>query len=252
MAASGLITKLTKAGVLLTKPVWRAGLMHGVAATIEHRPLAELITPRTVIDIGANKGQFTLFALQMWPGCRVLAFEPLPGPAAKFRRAVGNRDNVKLFMTAIGPQAGSTEIHLSEREDSSSLLEIGERMEQVFPEARAAGKSVTIQVGPLESYVHRHDVVGPTLLKLDVQGYELEALKGCADLLPLIDYAYVECSFVELYKGQALYGDICEHMSANGFSVGCEINSSVRPGVGRVQTDVLFRRSSPPRAVPLT
>ncbi|MGH9448085.1 MAG: FkbM family methyltransferase [Terriglobia bacterium] len=46
------------------------------------------------------------------------------------------------------------------------------------------------------------------LFKLNVQGHELEALKACEDLLDRFAYVYVECSFMELYKGQALADEV--------------------------------------------
>src|SRR4051812_13666923 len=94
------VTQAGKAGRLLRRPAWRRGLLRGVGATIEHQGLEGWIYPKTVVDIGANKGQFSLFALEAFPGCRIFAFEPLPGPAARFRAVLGGYPHVVLFEQA--------------------------------------------------------------------------------------------------------------------------------------------------------
>jgi len=234
--------KLAKVARLATRPIWRHGLLHGVAATIEHLPLAKLVTPNTVIDIGANKGQFSLFAREAWPRCQVIAFEPLPGPAAKYRKVFARIPEVKLFQAAVGSEAGPMEIHLSEREDSSSLLPIAERMTGIFPEARSAGRTITVQAGPLDRFIGAEELRGRVLLKLDVQGFELEALKGCEPYLGQVEHVYVECSYVELYRGQALIREVMNFLNERGFALVAEINLVAKNGVGKIQSDCLFRR----------
>lgn len=236
------VAKLRKAAALARRPLWRRGLMHGVAATTEHWPLRNLIAPRTVIDIGANKGQFSLFALEAWPGCRVIAFEPLPGPATKYRAVLAGTPAARLVQAAVGPEAGPVEIHLSAREDSSSLLPIAERMTGIFPQARGTGRTLTVEAGPLARFVDAKELRERVLLKLDVQGFELKALQGCAPCLERVEHVYVECSYVELYRGQALIGEVMSYLNQRGFALVAEINLVARNGVGRIQSDCLFQR----------
>ena len=226
------VTRARKALRLLRRPVWRRGLLRGVAATIEHSDLAGLVTPRTVIDIGANKGQFTLFALEAWPGCAVHAFEPQPAAAARFRAALRGHPAVTLHEAAVGPVSGEATMHLSQRADSSSLLPIGERQAELFPGTAAAG-SLTVSVRTLEEALDNDSLRAPALLKIDVQGFELEALRGCASLLPLIEYVYVECSYIELYTGQALFEEIQAFLDRHGLRFRREFNVTTRPQSAR-------------------
>ncbi len=239
------VAKLRKAAALAGRPLWRRGLRHGVAATIEHWPLRGMAAPRTVVDVGANKGQFTLFALEAWPGCRVIAFEPLPSPARRFRKILATHPDVRLFERAVGPSTGEATIHVSARDDSSSLLPIGEQMVALFPGTGELGTR-QIRVAPLDQDLRPEDIGGPALLKLDVQGFELEALKGCAGLLPSFEWAYVECSDVQLYVGQALRGDIEVFLGRHGFRPIAASNRFETPGLGLVQCDVLFARADAP------
>ena len=69
------------------------------------------------------------------------------------------------------------------------------------------------------SIIEMNDIQQPAMLKIDVQGYELEVLYGCQSLFHKINYIYCECSFVELYKDQALTHEIIEFLNQNGFKL---------------------------------
>jgi hypothetical protein len=86
------------------------------------------------------------------------------------------------------------------------------------------------------------------LLKIDVEGFELEVLKSAADLLPHIDAANVEISYGELYHGQALHEDIERYPTKTGFILKGRYNTHVHQGEP-VQADLLFRRASNASAV---
>ena len=72
-------------------------------------------------------------------------------------------------------------------------------------------------IAPLDAFLKREELSDIALLKIDVQGYELEVLKGCESLLDLFDAVYVECSFVELYEGQALAYEVIDWMHERSF-----------------------------------
>ena len=80
----------------------------------------------------------------------------------------------------------------------------------------------------------------PAFLKLDVRGLELEALRGCEDLLARFAPVYAECSFVELYKGQALADEIMAYLGDRGFRLSGIYNLSYDKNGKTVQGDFLF------------
>lgn len=80
----------------------------------------------------------------------------------------------------------------------------------------------------------------PAFLKLDVQGFELEALRGCEDLLGHFSNVYAECSFVELYSGQALAHEIISWLRERGFSLSGVYNMGYDRNGRAVQGDFLF------------
>jgi len=106
-----------------------------------------------------------------------------------------------------------------------------------------------IQLRRLASVLRRDQIVAPALLKIDVQGFELEVLKGSRELLNLFETVYVEASYLELYEGQALAGDVIEFMRECGFEIQGVYNQYEHEIRGALQADFLFvRRNLPQQA----
>lgn len=78
------------------------------------------------------------------------------------------------------------------------------------------------------------------MLKLDVQGFELQALEGCKSLIGNFDYVYCECSFVELYKNQKLAGEVVEYLSRLGFGLMGVYNPMYDRDGNCIQADLMF------------
>jgi FkbM family methyltransferase len=228
--------------ILITfRPLWYRSLLLGVAASVEHVEVLRSLNCRTVVDIGANRGQFALVARSSFPGATIISFEPLSAPASLFRRVFSGDDSVKMHELAIGPESTNTTMHVSGRDDSSSLLPISSLQEEMFP-GTSEVDTADVRVAPLDAVIVAEDLVGPSLLKLDVQGFELEALRGCEPLLTEFQWVYCECSFVELYSGQRLAADIIEWLSDRGFRIKGIYNPSFdRDGLA-IQADFMFKR----------
>jgi FkbM family methyltransferase len=228
---------LAKALRAALHPQYWPALAHAVVPTIEHAPALASVEPTTVIDVGANKGQFSSFAAARWPNARIIAFEPLPRPAERYRRLLGRR--ATLHACALGSAPGRLDMHVASRDDSSSLLSLGDRQKSLF-------RMDEVAVVPVE--VHRLDeilagvVTAPALLKIDVQGYEFEVLQGLGSLAQAIEWIYVEASFVELYRGQRLHHEVASLLAELGYTEQLQCNVAMDRGQ-KVQADILFHRS---------
>jgi FkbM family methyltransferase len=205
--------------------------------------MLQRLQPAMVVDIGANRGQFTLATRHACPAARVLAFEPLPQPAKIFRKLFADNDNVRLFSVAVGLEPGEATIHVSARDDSSSLLPITATQNALFPGTAEAGTQ-TVRVMRLEDCLGSVELRGPALLKLDVQGFELTALQGCGSLLHAFSWVYAECSFVELYEGQALADEVIAWLRERGLSLCGVFNMAYDKWGKAIQADFLFERAS--------
>lgn len=234
------LAQLHKALTLARHPVFRRGLLQGIGATIEHRDQLAALSLRTVVDIGANTGQFALLSRGLFPDAQIFSFEPLSRPAGKYRRLFEGDVHVRLFQAAVAPVSDRREMHVSARDDSSSLLSISDRQVKFAPGTGEAGRE-EVTLGPLSQFISASDIVGPAVLKLDVQGYELEALKGCESLLSCFDYVFVEVSFTPLYHGQVLAAELIEWLAARDFHARSAGNASYGEDSCIVQFDLLFQ-----------
>jgi FkbM family methyltransferase len=235
--ASALTRKLLK--VLCTRGYRDAFVKARVAAAIEHERLLSQLDCATVVDIGANRGQFALASRRCFPAARIVSFEPLSQPASLYQRILGNDPLITLHQTAIGEESGQAMIHVSAADDSSSLLPISALQQSMFAGTHEVGTEL-IRIEPLDNVLSRDEIKAPALLKIDVQGYELKTLRGCATLLDSFQYAYVECSFLELYEGQALADEVWAFMWQQGWALRGVFNVHYDVGGRAIQADFLF------------
>ncbi|MGH7604615.1 MAG: FkbM family methyltransferase [Gemmatimonadaceae bacterium] len=240
MGLRTLATRLRKlVGILATNNYRHALLRHGVTAGVEHESLLRGTQYKTAVDIGANRGQFALATRQCVAEARIFSFEPLPAPAARFRALFEADTRVTLHEAAIGPVHGDATIHISKRDDSSSLLPITDRQNATFPGTSEVG-TAKVKIAPLGDFLSQSEIESPALLKIDVQGFELQALQGCEPLLNRFDHVYVECSYIELYAGQALADEVIEWLRERGFRL-VGIHNAIHDAAGRtIQADFLF------------
>jgi FkbM family methyltransferase len=213
-----MFRRLRKLARLSKTPSYLRGLSLGVAAGIENEIFLKNHSYRTILDVGANKGQFSLVALASNPAARIIAFEPIGHVAKRFRRLHGRTANVSLFEIGLGDENGDRIFHMSKRDDSSSFLPITSAQRDLHPGTEEA-YTTTFPVRRLDDVLRGQDLVRPCLLKLDVQGFELEVLKGAIETLKRVDSVYSEVSFVELYEGQPLASDIVAWLDSRGFKL---------------------------------
>ncbi len=237
-----MISKIQKLVRILKRPLYLRALLRGCAAGVEHEAVLAALSCRTIIDVGANRGQFSLVARKSCPDAVIYSFEPLDGPAKVFRRIFEGDGGVVLHQFAIGPRCDTATIHISRRDDSSSLLPISSVQSSLFPGTEESATK-EIQVAPLSDILSENDLKSPALLKLDVQGFELAALQGCERLFFLIDHIYVECSFIELYTGQAFAYEIIEFLGERRFGLVGVYNVTHDHAGRAIQADFLFMRS---------
>jgi FkbM family methyltransferase len=244
------LRKLTKASKLALVPRWRAGLRQGVAASIEHDRLPLRRDFRTVIDVGANRGQFALYSTVRFPQAQIYSLEPLSKPRRQMAALFASEPRVHILAKAAGEAAGTASIHVSGQDDSSSLLPMAVAQLKRYPETAMVGTE-DVEVDTLDGLFAGVDLEGPVLLKLDVQGYELQALKGGRELLGRVDAVLTEASFVPFYEGQALFDDLHGLLTDAGFQLAGGAMSAQAGGRWE-QGDFVYERPvvATPQAMP--
>lgn len=237
--------KLRKAVQSLPDPLFRRALRHGVAPSFEHRDILQnLGVLNTVVDVGANVGQFALLTLRVQPKAAIHSFEPLSAAAETFRKVIGHNPRVTLHRCALGAEQAVMPIHVTSRADSSSLL-APTLQPKIFPGTHTV-KREEVSVMPLHLALPAGQITAPALLKIDVQGFEAQVLEGCSALLDRFEWIFVELSFVELYARQKLAPEIIDWLHARGFAL-CSVYTdahSYRDGK-MIQGDFLFKAQRP-------
>lgn len=151
--------------------------------------------PSGVIHVGGYDGNEQKW-YHAW-GTKSVWFEPLPD---KFQELKSKGLNAYQF--ALGSKEGKAKFNLSKSLQCCSILEPSGHLEK-YPEFSFEG-SIDVEVKTLDSFEFKdYD-----MLVLDVQGYEMEVLKGAIETLKHIKIIYCEVAIIELYKNAPLFSDI--------------------------------------------
>ncbi|HLY34385.1 MAG TPA: FkbM family methyltransferase [Jatrophihabitantaceae bacterium] len=199
----------------------------------------------TVLDVGANVGQYADALRSSGYRGRIISFEPLAEAYARLAHHAAKDPGWTAVHSAVGAEPGTLEIHIAANSHSSSALPMNRTHLDAAPHSRTIG----IESAPVTTIA---DVVATygvaperTLLKVDTQGYEAPVLDGAGELLREFALIQLELSFVSLYDGQALYPELVARLAGLGFEWYGVDAAFVDPRTGRMlQVDGLFARSS--------
>lgn len=196
-----------------------------------------------VLDIGAHHGWF-FHCWQDWcPAANVIAFEPFAESFKAMNALYGADSRVKLIRAGVGSVAGNMGLNvLNESKVSNSFLrpaaqawyDIAYKHGEVFREL--------VSVTTIDQVFEQESLDSVYLMKVDVQGYEIEVLRGAERSLPKIDHIFVESGIQRLYEGAPRFNDVFEYLTARDFHL-MSMRSWHRGNQVLVETDMLFRRN---------
>ncbi|MGO8676426.1 MAG: FkbM family methyltransferase [Limisphaerales bacterium] len=195
----------------------------------------------TVIDGGANVGQFARAAADTFPGACIYSFEPLPAAAEQFSRNLTDCPRVKLIRSALGSRDGTVAFHPNEYSQSSSVLPQAAEHTMSFSKDKQL-RSIEVPIMRLDTFAAGRVLAAPLLIKLDLQGFELEALKGGVELLQRTNYVLAETVFESMYQGEPLFHELLSFMSSVGFAFRMPLAALRDERDLIVQMDALFTR----------
>jgi len=170
---------------------------------------------RVILDCGASLGNTVAMYRRFYPEAEIYAFEPRSEAFGQLCVACEEL-NAHPVRLAVGDYVGSATMHITRNRESSSMLDFqpGNPCEWW---TRVVARE-TVGMVTLDKWCEV--TLGGTsvdLLKLDLQGGELPALRGATELLKMVKLVYAEVQFVELYKDAPLYPDVSAFMAAAGF-----------------------------------
>ncbi len=248
---SDLTRKVYRLAQMLENPVLlslrRCGFNGGMLGTFSklNRPWLRALNIATVLDVGANVGQFAAMLHVILPEARIYSFEPLGDCFERLQFSMKNVPNFTPLNIALGDQAGSLAFERNAATVSSSFLKLTEVHKMAFPHTRDAN-IVTVEVERLDDLAERLVIVDPLLVKIDVQGYEDRVLRGGEQTIKRAQLIIAETSFERLYEGQALFDDIYRVLTGWGFAYTGSLDQLSDPSTGRtLQEDSVFTKRAP-------
>ncbi len=155
--------------------------------------------PTQIFDVGAYKGDFALSCLQVWPDAKVSCFEALEHRVEQLKQLSSRYCSIQVFPGLLGAEKRDN-VPIHQAETASSVLV--EQIPQDFPVSYHPMQTV-------DQIVREHfSDRSPDLLKLDVQGYELEVLKGAEKSLPEIQAILAEINLLDIHQNVPLLADM--------------------------------------------
>jgi len=175
---------------------------------------------KTILDVGANIGQFGIDMRRHGFIGEIVSFEPVSEIYLILTRTAKNKQPWRTFQVGLGSSECEKEIFISHNDGlSSSLLAMENVHLNNFPSSVTTSSEV-IKVTTIDKQL---DILGidpeKIMLKLDVQGYEGEVLKGASKSLSKIPFCFLEVSLVSLYEGEILFLPILNMLKESGHTV---------------------------------
>ena len=164
--------------------------------------------PSQVFDVGAYKGDFTNLCLKYFPDANVACFEVLEHRVEQLNLLTSLSSKVQVFPTLLGSEIRE-QVNFNQAETASSVLI--EKIPQNFPVK--CYPMTTIDKLVEDNFQGK----SPDFLKLDVQGYELEVLKGAEKTLQGIQVVLAEVNLIDVHQNVALLAEIVDWLNVRDF-----------------------------------
>jgi FkbM family methyltransferase len=207
------------------------------------RDLMDFIRVRdieTVLDVGANVGQFGESLRAKGYRGKIISFEPIPSVFKTLAVKASADSNWQANNFALGARAGTATINVAEMSVFSSILPFTGAAARHNRQASVAGRE-TIEVRTLDDIYPSER--GNVLLKIDTQGYEKPVLEGGRSVLPMLKGVLMELPIIHLYEGTWQFHQAIEFMADAGF-----VPAQIHPvgyhstdSVSLIEVDCLFR-----------
>ena len=198
---------------------------------------------KTILDIGANTGQFATKIHTIFPESYLYSFEPLEECFQELINNFSDNELFKGFNIALGNEEGELTIHKNEYSPSSSILPMADLHKNNFVYTKNATQEV-IRIARLDDFANNLKIIKPLLVKIDVQGFEAKVIEGGRSIIGSASVIICELSMEKLYEEQPLFDDIYKMLTELGFQYKGNYEQLLSPIDGRVlQADGIFIRT---------
>jgi len=183
-----------------------------------------LPTNPNIIEAGAYIGTDSVRMAKKWPEGHIYSFEPVPKLYEILLDHTKEYANIHTFEFAIGNSIGKAKMHVSELCDkpgtpfaSSSLL--APKKHLYLDRSIHFPKVLDVDVTTFDNFLEENEISHIDFLWLDMQGFELNALKASPKILKSVKVILTEIEFSEAYENQYLFKDIKHWLEEQGFQM---------------------------------
>lgn len=175
---------------------------------------------RTIVDGGAYVGSTAVRFSELFPGAVVYAFEPQASTYPQLEATCREHPRITPLPYALGRRSTSGRLQLGALPYTSSVLRRPTGAKRYYPvEAELVG-SQAVEIVSLDDWARASKIAELDVLKLDIQGYELEALIGAAEQLrDAVKIVYTEVQFVPLYEGACQFHELATFLDEHDFAI---------------------------------
>jgi FkbM family methyltransferase len=191
---------------------------------------------RQIVDVGASNGTWTRECLPLFPDAHYLLVEPRPVHASALAALAAEHPNVRVWQGGLGS-----------RPDTLALRVHGDQSSFLASESFPTDTTQRVEVRTLDSLLGSDLLAPPDLIKADVQGYELEVLRGASACLATAKLLLLEVSYRRMYRDLPLAHEVIAYAGSHGFRI-CDVCTYAgRPSDGELmQSDLLFAPEGSP------
>ncbi|WP_298353794.1 FkbM family methyltransferase [Runella sp.] len=172
---------------------------------------------KTVVDVGANEGQFALKLMNknQYKG-KIISFEPVSSSFQQLLKNSQQSNNWEVVQSAVGDSTGQVPINISQNSVSSSLRKVNAHT--IEAEAGTAiVNTEMVSINTLDNLLKAHPWQNDLWLKVDVQGFEREVLQGAAKILKQARVVQIELAVIPSYEQSPYLEEIITTMRNSGF-----------------------------------
>lgn len=199
--------------------------------------LIERYSVDTIIDVGANKGQWAVSLVENFPFVNFHSFEPLPAVFEYLEITARDYDNWNVYNLGVGSKSEVACINVASNSGLSSSFLESTNHSLVHPNIYFEKNDVEIEIVPLNNFMHYG---ASNFLKIDTGGFENSVLDGISKKIKLISLIEIESSFTPMYEGESSHHRIISRLEDEGF-VPISFGNVHRDASGRVwQLDTLL------------
>jgi len=172
----------------------------------------------SIIDVGANEGQFALSMRTLGFRGKIYSFEPVDAAYEKLKRASASDNSWFVFDFALGAEPAEALINVSDFSSFSSILDVNDYARERWADSKVTHQQkITIKTLDECASEGLFDSNSRLLLKMDTQGYDLEVFRGAQSVLPNVSCMLSELSLIPIYEGMPSYSDALAEFESYGF-----------------------------------